>query len=261
MAHETSYETILTSVDERVAVITLNRPQALNALNVQIIKDINQALDGFDKDPAIGCIVITGSQKAFAAGADIKEMAKHNYPDTYLDEFLGPWDRIGARRKPIIAAVAGFALGGGCELAMMCDFIIAADNAKFGQPEIKIGVMPGSGGTQRLTRFIGKSKAMEMCLTGRLMDAAEAERAGLVSRVVPLDELLADAMKTAKTIASMSMPIAMMTKESVNRAFETSMAEGIRFERRVFHSMFATHDQKEGMAAFVEKREPHFKNC
>jgi enoyl-CoA hydratase len=258
--HDTDYETILTAVEGRVAVITLNRPQALNALNVQIIKDINQALDGFDKDPNIACIIITGSQKAFAAGADIKEMAKHNYPDTYLDEFLGPWDRIGARRKPIIAAVAGFALGGGCELAMMCDFIIAADNAKFGQPEIKIGVMPGSGGTQRLTRFVGKSKAMDMCLTGRMMDAAEAERSGLVSRVVPVADLMADAMKTAQTIASMSLPIAMMTKESVNRAYETSMAEGIRFERRVFHSMFATHDQKEGMAAFVEKREPHFKN-
>jgi enoyl-CoA hydratase len=255
-----TYETILTAVEGRVAVITLNRPQALNALNVQIIKDINQALDGFDKDPGIGCIIITGSSKAFAAGADIKEMDKHIYPDTYLDDFLAPWDRIGSRRKPMIAAVAGFALGGGCELAMMCDFIIAADNAKFGQPEIKIGVMPGSGGTQRLTRFVGKSKAMEMCLTGRMMDAQEAERSGLVSRVVPVDDLLADAMKTAQTVASMSLPIAMMTKESVNRAYETSMAEGIRFERRVFHSMFATQDQKEGMAAFVDKRPPQFKN-
>jgi len=255
-----TYETILTAVEGRVAVITLNRPQALNALNVQIIKDINQALDGFDKDPGIGCIIITGSSKAFAAGADIKEMDKHTYPDTYLDDFLAPWDRIGSRRKPMIAAVAGFALGGGCELAMMCDFIIAADNAKFGQPEIKIGVMPGSGGTQRLTRFVGKSKAMEMCLTGRMMDAQEAESSGLVSRIVPVDDLLADAMKTAQTVASMSLPIAMMTKESVNRAYETSMAEGIRFERRVFHSMFATQDQKEGMAAFVDKRPPQFKN-
>ena len=252
------YETILTAVEGRVAVITLNRPQALNALNVQIITDINHALDGFDKDPEIGCIIITGSAKAFAAGADIKEMAKHSYPDTYLDDFLSSWDRIGARRKPLIAAVAGFALGGGCELAMMCDFIIAADNAKFGQPEIKLGVMPGSGGTQRLTRFVGKSKAMDMCLTGRMMDAQEAERSGLVSRVVPAADLLADAMQTARTIASMSLPIAMMTKETVNRAYDTTMAEGIRFERRVFHSMFATHDQKEGMAAFVEKRKPAF---
>ena len=259
-SHAATYETILTAVEGRVAVITLNRPQALNALNVQIIRDINQALDGFDKDPDIACIIITGSSKAFAAGADIKEMANHCYPDTYLDDFLAPWDRIGSRRKPIIAAVAGFALGGGCELAMMSDFIIAADNAKFGQPEIKIGVMPGSGGTQRLTRFVGKSKAMEMCLTGRMMDAQEAERSGLVSRVVPVADLLTDAMQTAQTIASMSLPIAMMTKESVNRAYETSMAEGIKFERRVFHGMFATHDQKEGMAAFVEKRTPHFKN-
>jgi enoyl-CoA hydratase len=259
-SHAATYETILTAVEGRVAVITLNRPQALNALNVQIIKDINQALDGFDKAPDIACIIITGSSKAFAAGADIKEMANHCYPDTYLDDFLSSWDRIGSRRKPIIAAVAGFALGGGCELAMMCDFIIAADNAKFGQPEIKIGVMPGSGGTQRLTRFVGKSKAMEMCLTGRMMDAQEAERSGLVSRVVPVADLLTDAMQTAQTIASMSLPIAMMTKETVNRAYETSMAEGIRFERRVFHGMFATHDQKEGMAAFVEKRAPHFKN-
>ncbi len=258
--HATTYETILTSVEGRVAVITLNRPEALNALNVQIIMEINQALDGFDKDRAIGCIIITGSPKAFAAGADIKEMANHSYPDTYLEDFLVSWDRIGVRRTPIIAAVAGFALGGGCELAMMCDFIIAADNAQFGQPEIKIGVMPGSGGTQRLTRFIGKSKAMEMCLTGRMMDAQEAERSGLVSRIVPVDALLADAMKTAQTIASMSLPIVMMTKESVNRAYETSMAEGIRFERRVFHGMFATHDQKEGMAAFIEKRKPQFKN-
>ena len=187
-------------------------------------------------------------------------MANHCYPDTYLDDFLSSWDRIGSRRKPIIAAVAGFALGGGCELAMMCDFIIAADNAKFGQPEIKLGVMPGSGGTQRLTRFVGKSKAMDMCLTGRMMDAQEAERSGLVSRVVPAADLLADAMQTARTIASMSLPIAMMTKETVNRAYDTTMAEGIRFERRVFHSMFATHDQKEGMAAFVEKRTPQFKN-
>ncbi|MFZ4788910.1 MAG: enoyl-CoA hydratase [Beijerinckiaceae bacterium] len=259
-SHAATYETILTAVEGRVAVITLNRPQALNALNDQIIKDINQALDGFDKDPDIACIIITGSAKAFAAGADIKEMANHCYPDTYLDDFLSSWDRIGSRRKPIIAAVAGFALGGGCELAMMCDFIIAADNAKFGQPEIKIGVMPGPGGTQRLTRFVGKSKAMEMCLTGRMMDAQEAERSGLVSRVVPVADLLTDAMQTAQTIASMSLPIAMMTKETVNRAYETSMAEGIRFERRVFHGMFATHDQKEGMAAFVEKRAPHFKN-
>ncbi len=253
-----AFETIITEQRGRVALITLNRPQALNALNGQIVAELNEALDGFDRDPAIGCIVITGSEKAFAAGADIKEMGAKGYPDTYLEDFITAWDKVAARRKPIIAAVAGFALGGGCELAMMCDFIIAADNAKFGQPEIKLGVMPGAGGTQRLTRFVGKAKAMEMCLTGRMMDAAEAERAGLVSRIVPAAELLNDALKTAETIAGMSLPVAMMTKESVNRAYETTLAEGIRFERRVFHAMFALADQKEGMAAFVEKRKADF---
>jgi enoyl-CoA hydratase len=255
-----TYETILVETRGRVGLITLNRPKALNALNSQIVGEINEALDVFERDAGIGCIVITGSEKAFAAGADIKEMAGLTYPQTYLDDFITSWDRVGNRRKPIIAAVAGFALGGGCELAMMCDFIIAADTAKFGQPEIKLGVMPGAGGTQRLTRIVGKAKAMEMCLTGRMMDAQEAERSGLVSRVVPAPSLLEEALKAAETIASMSLPVVMMTKESVNRAYETTLAEGIRFERRVFHAMFATADQKEGMAAFVEKRPARFEN-
>jgi len=255
-----AYETILVETRGRVGLVTLNRPNALNALNSTLVGELNQALDGFEADPGIGCVVITGSEKAFAAGADIKEMQNKSYPDTYLDDFITSWDRVAARRKPIIAAVAGFALGGGCELAMMCDFIIAADTAKFGQPEIKLGVMPGAGGTQRLTRIVGKSKAMEMCLTGRMMDAQEAERAGLVSRVVPAAELLDEALKAAETIASMSLPIAMMTKESVNLAYETTLAEGIRFERRVFHAMFATADQKEGMTAFIEKRPADFKH-
>jgi enoyl-CoA hydratase len=255
-----TFETILVETRGNVGLITLNRPQALNALNSTLVGEINRALDGFEADPGIGCTVITGSEKAFAAGADIKEMAGLTYPDTYLSDFITSWDRVGNRRKPIIAAVAGFALGGGCELALMCDFIIAADNAKFGQPEIKLGVMPGAGGTQRLTRIVGKAKAMEMCLTGRMMDAQEAERSGLVSRIVPLGELVEEALKTAATIASMSLPIAMMTKESVNRAYETTLAEGIRFERRLFHAMFATADQKEGMTAFVEKRPPRFEN-
>jgi enoyl-CoA hydratase len=255
-----SYETILCETRGKVGLITLNRPQALNALNSTLVGEVNDALDAFERDPDIGCIVITGSEKAFAAGADIKEMQGLSYPGTYLDDFITSWDRVGSRRKPMIAAVAGFALGGGCELAMMCDFIIAADTARFGQPEIKLGVMPGAGGTQRLTRIVGKAKAMEMCLTGRMMDAAEAERSGLVSRVVPAAELLTEALRTAQTIASMSLPIAMMTKESVNRAYETTLAEGIRFERRVFHAMFATADQKEGMAAFVEKRPAKFQN-
>ena len=254
------YEVVLVSREGRVGVVTLNRPQALNALNSQLIAEIDHALDAFDADPEIGCMILTGSQKAFAAGADIKEMAPQFYPGTYMSDLITPWDRIGQKRKPVIAAVAGFALGGGCEVAMMCDFIIAADNAKFGQPEIKLGVMPGGAGTQRLTRYIGKSKAMELCLTGRLMDAEEAERAGLVSRIVPLENLMAEAMKAAQTIASMSLPIAMMTKESVHRSYETTLAEGIRFERRVFQAMFATHDQKEGMSAFVEKRAPDFKH-
>jgi enoyl-CoA hydratase len=255
-----TYETILVETRDKVGLVTLNRPQALNALNAALVAELNQALDGFEADPAIGCIVITGSEKAFAAGADIKEMQTLSYPQTYLDDFIATWDRVASRRKPIVAAVAGFALGGGCELAMMCDIIIAADSARFGQPEIKLGVMPGSGGTQRLTRIVGKAKAMEMCLTGRMMDADEAERSGLVARIVPAADLLAEAMKTAETIASMSLPIVMMTKESVNRAYETTLAEGIRFERRVFHAMFATADQTEGMTAFIEKRAPKFDN-
>jgi enoyl-CoA hydratase len=255
-----AYETILVETRGKVGLITLNRPQALNALNSTLLGEVNQALDAFEADAGIGCIVITGSEKAFAAGADIKEMSGLSYPQTYSDDFFSGWDRVANRRKPMIAAVAGFALGGGCEFAMMCDFIIAADNAKFGQPEIKLGVMPGMGGTQRLTRLIGKAKAMEMCLTGRMMGADEAERSGLAARVVPAADLLAEALKTAETIASMSLPTAMMTKESINRASETTLAEGIRFERRVFHAMFATADQKEGMAAFVEKRAPQFKD-
>lgn len=253
-----SHNTIIVETHGRVGLITLNRPDALNAINAELVADLSSAMDAFEADPAIGCMVITGSAKAFAAGADIKQMAGKTFMEAYLEDFIAPWDRVGRARKPVVAAVAGFALGGGCELAMMCDFILAADTARFGQPEIKLGVMPGSGGTQRLTRFVGKSKAMEMCLTGRMMDAAEAERCGLVSRVVPADQLLAEALKTAETIAAMSLPAAMMTKEAVNRAFETSLAEGIRFERRLFHAMFGTDDQKEGMAAFVEKRKPAF---
>jgi enoyl-CoA hydratase len=256
-----SFETIKTETRGAVCLITLNRPQALNALNGQLLDELGAALDGADMDGGIRCIVITGSEKAFAAGADIKEMQPKTYMGAYGEDFFSrAWDRITRCRKPMIAAVSGFALGGGCELAMVCDFIIAADNAKFGQPEIKLGVMPGLGGTQRLTRFVGKSKAMEMCLTGRMMDAAEAERSGLVSRVVPVAELLNDAMKTAETIAEMSLPIAMMTKETINRAYETTMAEGVRFERRLFHSMFATADQKEGMAAFIDKRKAKFEH-
>ncbi len=255
-----AYETILVETRGKVGLITLNRPKALNALNSALLNEVNQALDAFEADDGVGCIVITGSEKAFAAGADIKEMANLTYPQIYLDNQFGGWDRVANRRKPMIAAVAGFALGGGCEFAMMCDFIIAADTAKFGQPEIKLGVMPGMGGTQRLTRLIGKAKAMEMCLTGRMMDAAEAERSGLVARIVPAADLLNEALKTAETIASMSLPIVMMTKETINRADEMFLAEGIRFERRVFHAMFTTADQKEGMAAFVEKRAPQFKD-
>jgi enoyl-CoA hydratase len=251
---------IIVETHDKVGLIRLNRPQALNALSSELMAETNAALDGFEADDAIGCMVITGSEKAFAAGADIKEMIAKTYPDVYLEDFISKWDPVGQRRKPLIAAVAGFALGGGCELAMMCDFIIAADTAKFGQPEIKLGVIPGSGGTQRLARFVGKSKAMDMCLTGRMMDAAEAERCGLVSRVVPAADLHAEAMNAAATIASMSRASVLMTKECVNRAFETTLAEGIRFERRVFHSLFATHDQKEGMTAFSEKRPPKFTN-
>ncbi len=255
-----SYETILKEIHGRVAVLTLNRPQAMNALNAQLISELNHALDELERNRDIGCVVLTGSSKAFAAGADIKEMAELKYPQIYLDDLFSDSDRVAARRKPIIAAVAGFALGGGCELALMCDFILAADNAKFGQPEINLGVLPGMGGTQRLTHAVGKAKAMEMCLSGRMISAEEAERAGLVARIVPLDSLLDEALKTATSIADKSLPIAMMVKESVNRAFEVSLAEGIRFERRVFHAAFASEDQKEGMAAFIEKRKPVFKH-
>jgi enoyl-CoA hydratase len=255
-----SYQNILVETHDSVGLIRLNRPDALNALNSDLIGELNQALDGFESDAAIGCIVLTGSEKAFAAGADIKEMQSKSYMDTYMGDFIGKWERITTVRKPVIAAVAGYALGGGCEMAMMCDFILAADTAKFGQPEINLGVMPGAGGTQRLTRFVGKSKAMEMCLTGRMMDAEEAERAGLVSRVVPAAELEAEALKVAGVIAAKSRPITIMTKESVNRSYETTLAEGVRFERRLFHAMFATNDQKEGMSAFAEKRKPKFSN-
>ena len=255
-----SYETILLDVQGRVGLITLNRPSALNALNAQLISELNQALDSLEANPEIGCIVLTGSKKAFAAGADIKEMAELTYPQIYMDDLFSDSDRVANRRKPIIAAVNGFALGGGCELALMCDFILAGDTAKFGQPEINLGVLPGMGGTQRLTRAVGKAKAMEMCLSGRLMGAEEAERSGLVARVVAVDELLDEALKVAATIAKKSLPVLMQTKECVNRAFEVNLAEGVRFERRVFHALFATQDQKEGMAAFVEKREADFKN-
>ncbi|CAH0647393.1 enoyl-CoA hydratase [Pseudomonas juntendi] len=253
-----AFETILLDIHGKVGLITLNRPQALNALNAQIVGEINQALDQLERDANIGCVVLTGSAKAFAAGADIKEMAELQYPQIYVDDLFSDADRIANRRKPIIAAVSGFALGGGCELAMMCDFILAADNAKFGQPEINLGVLPGMGGTQRLTRAVGKAKAMELCLTGRLMGAEEAERAGLVARIVPQADLVEEALKVAATIASKSIPVSMMVKESVNRAFEVTLSEGVRFERRVFHAAFATEDQKEGMAAFIAKREAQF---
>ena len=254
-----AYETILLEVDERVGIIRLNRPQALNALNAQLINELNAALDGLEADRNIGCIILTGSEKAFAAGADIKEMQVFSYPATYLDDFITSWERLSRTRKPVVAAVAGFALGGGCELAMMCDFIIAADSAKFGQPEIKLGIIPGAGGTQRLPRAISKAKAMDLVLTSRMMDAAEAERAGLVSRVVPAAELLDVVLAAAQTICEFSGPSVMMAKECVNRAYEGPLAEGMLFERRMFHSLFATDDQKEGMAAFVEKRKPAFK--
>jgi len=256
-----AYENILVETHGKVGVIILNRPKALNALSKGLTRELAQALDSFEANDEIGAIVLTGSEKAFAAGADIKEMAAKSYMDVYMEDFITvDWERASTCRKPVIAAVAGYALGGGCELAMMCDFILAAENAKFGQPEITIGTMPGAGGSQRLTRFVGKSKAMEMCLTGRMMDVAEAERAGLVSRVVPVDDLKDEAIKTAAKIADLSLPVVMMTKEAVNRAFETTLGEGLRFERRLFHSTFATEDQKEGMAAFVEKRQPDFKN-
>jgi len=255
-----THQHIIVETKGRVGVIRLNRPQALNALNTELIAEVAAAVDAFEADAAIGAMVITGSEKAFAAGADIKEMAGKSYMDAFMGDFVAGWDRVAHARKPVIAAVAGFALGGGCELAMQCDLIIAADNARFGQPEIKLGVIPGIGGTQRLTRAVGKAKAMDMILTGRMMDAAEAERSGLVARVVPAAELMAEAMKAADAIAAMSLPSVMVAKEAVNRAFEVSLAEGVVFERRAFHALFATEDQKEGMAAFVEKRPAQFKN-
>jgi len=256
-----AYEMILTETVGRVAVIRLNRPKALNALCDQLMDELGTALRGYDADPAIGAIVLTGSERAFAAGADIKEMQSRSYPAVFLDDFIGKrWETVTQVQKPVIAAVAGFALGGGCELAMMCDLILAADTAKFGQPEINLGVIPGAGGTQRLTRAIGKSKAMEMVLTGRMMDATEAERANLVARVVPAGELMAEALKLAERIAGLSAPAVAAAKDAVNRAFETTLTEGVRFERRAFQALFATEDQKEGMAAFVEKRPAAFRH-
>src|SRR5499427_1631787 len=255
-----THQHLIVETKDRVGVIRLDRPQALNALNAALMVELAAAIDAFEADAGIGCMVITGSDKAFAAGADIKEMSTKSYLDAFMGDFAASWDCVAHARKPVIAAVAGFALGGGCELAMHCDMIIAADNAKFGQPEIKLGVIPGIGGTQRLTRAVGKAKAMDMCLTGRMMDAAEAERSGLVARVVPLASLMDEAMKAAETIASLSLPAVMLAKEAVNRAFESTLSEGIRFERRVFHSLFATEDQKEGMAAFIEKRPAKFQN-
>lgn len=255
-----AYDTILVERRGGAGLVTLNRPKALNALNAQIVDEINAALDEFEADEKIGAVVLTGSEKAFAAGADIKEMAELDFVTAYRGDFIARWDRIGQRRKPMVAAVAGYALGGGCELAMMCDVVLAAESAKFGLPEITLGVIPGSGGTQRLARSIGKAKAMEMVLTGRTMDAEEAERAGLASRVVPAEELVDEAVRVAQKIAAFSHSATMAAKESVNRAFETPLAEGLRFERRLFHALFSTEDQKEGMAAFVEKRSPQFKN-
>ena len=258
-----AYQNIIVATRGKVGVVTLNRPQALNALSPELMRELASALDAFEGDDNIGCMVVTGSDKAFAAGADIKAMKEKSYMDVFKEDFItAEWERISRCRKPVIAAVAGYALGGGCELAMMCDFIIAADNARFGQPEINLAIIPGAGGTQRLPRFVGKSKAMEMVLLGqaRMMDAAEAERVGLVSRVVPLAELMNEAMKAAGKICELSLPVVVMAKESVNRAFETTLAEGVRFERRLFHSGFAIEDQKEGMAAFIEKRKPVFRN-
>ncbi|MCM2455949.1 enoyl-CoA hydratase [Rhizobium sp. CG4] len=254
------YETLLVEKRDEVGVITLNRPKALNALNSTVMKEMRHIMQSFTTDDSIGAIVITGSEKAFAAGADIKEMQTLDFVDAYLGDFIGGWDDVAATRKPVIAAVSGFALGGGCELAMICDFIIASETAKFGQPEITLGIIPGMGGSQRLTRAVGKAKAMDLILTGRMMDAAEAERAGLVSRIVAPEKLLDEAVEAATRIASLSRASVLMAKESVNRAFELPLAEGLRFERRMFHSLFATQDQKEGMAAFVEKRKPAFRN-
>ena len=255
------YKTIQVKTEGRVGVITLDRPEALNALCDELTTELADALDKFGSDDGVGCVVLTGSKKAFAAGADIKELVSSDFVGLYMnDPFEKTWEAVARSRKPIIAAVSGYALGGGCEIAMMCDFIIASKSAKFGQPEINLGVMPGAGGTQRLPRAVGKAKAMDLCLTGRMMDAEEAERAGLVSRVVPVDDLLSTAMEAAETIASKSLPIAMMTKESINRSFEMGLTEGVRWERRVFQSQFATEDQSEGMAAFAEKRAAHFKH-
>ncbi|HJO98008.1 MAG: enoyl-CoA hydratase [Rhodospirillales bacterium] len=256
-----AYECIRTEKKGRVGLITLNRPKAMNALNPALIGELALALDAFEADEEVGAMVLTGSDKAFAAGADIEDMSEKTFVEAYLEDFITrDWERLTTCRKPVIAAVAGYALGGGCEVAMMCDFILAADNAKFGQPEITLGTIPGAGGSQRLTRLVGKSKAMEMCLTGRMMDAEEAEHAGLVSRVVPLADLIDEALKAAEIIAKQSRLATFMVKEAVNRAYETTLAEGIRFERRLFHATFATEDQKEGMAAFTEKRQPSFNN-
>jgi enoyl-CoA hydratase len=256
-----NYENILVTMVDRVGLIRLNRPKVLNALNDQLMDELGNALRQFDADENIGCIIITGSEKAFAAGADIDAMAHYSYMDVYKGEYITRnWEQIRRIRKPVIAAVAGYALGGGCELAMMCDFIIAAETAKFGQPEIKLGTIPGAGGTQRLPRAVSKAKAMDMCLTARMMDAVEAERAGLVSRIVPADKLIEEALAAATTIAAMSLPVVMMIKESVNRAYESTLAEGVQYERRLFYSTFATEDQKEGMNAFIEKRLPSFRN-
>jgi enoyl-CoA hydratase len=261
MTSEAGYQNILLERRDAVGIITLNRPAALNALNAALIAELASSLDDLEADPAISAIVLTGNEKAFAAGADVKEMVSKSYPDIYREDFITRgWERVGQCRKPVIAAVAGFALGGGCEIAMMCDIVIAADTARFGQPEITLGTIPGAGGTQRLTRFVGKAKAMDLCLTGRMMDASEAERAGLVSRIVPAGEVLSEAVKIADRIAEMSQPIVMMVKESINRAYETTLAEGVRFERRLFHSTFAIEDRQEGMAAFIAKRKPTFRN-
>ena len=255
-----AYECIIATKKGKVGLITLNRPDALNALNSQLMDELAQALDDYEADEQIGCIVITGGDKAFAAGADIKEMKDKTYVGAYTENFLSNWDRLSKCRLPVVAAVSGYALGGGCELALMCDFIVASSSAAFGQPEINLGIMPGAGGTQRLARTIGKAKTMDMCLTGRRITAEEAERAGFVSRVVSDGDLMDETMKIAETIAGFSRPGAMLTKEAINVAFETTLAEGVRFERRIFHSLFATDDQKEGMTAFIEKRSPNFRN-
>lgn len=256
-----AFENLLVEKRGKIAIITLNRPKALNALCKALMDELTCAVDDFEADDTVKVIIITGSEKAFAAGADIKEMAGKNFMDVYKEDFVTKnWERVARCRKPVIAAVAGFCLGGGCEVAMMCDFIVAADTAKFSQPEITIGTIPGAGGTQRLTRLIGKSKAMELCLTGRMMDVAEAEKAGLVARIFPAADLMAETLKIAEKIAEFSAPVVMMVKESVNRSYETTLAEGLRFERRLFHASFATEDQKEGMAAFAEKRKAAFKD-